>query len=138
MLVGGTCSGKTTITNILVDSMASENPTQKYSIIRLNPKAFTSQQMYGVMNFAGEWTEGIFSKIWQNANMKKPNKAITWIVCDGPVDSIWIENLNTVLDDNKMLTLANGERTAMLDTVKMVFEVQDLRNASLATVSRCG
>ena len=94
--------------------------------------------MYGVMNFAGEWTEGIFSKIWENANLKRPNKPVTWIVCDGPVDSIWIENLNTVLDDNRVLTLANGERTSMLDTVKMVFEVENLNNASPATVSRCG
>ena len=138
MLVGPTCSGKSTIANILVEALSNLPDSRKYIIQRLNPKAFTSQEMYGVKNFAGEWTPGIFSEIWRKANEKKPNRPVNWLVCDGPVDAIWIENLNTVLDDNKVLTLANGDRLFMLDTVKMVFEVENLNNASPATVSRCG
>lgn len=54
------------------------------------------------------------------------------------MDPEWVENLNSVLDDNKLLTLPNGERLALPPNVRLLFEVQDLKHATMATVSRCG
>jgi dynein heavy chain, axonemal len=113
--------------------------------IECNPKAITMTELYGDVNpLTREWQDGVFSSIVRElvkaAASAKESRAAPrhWIVFDGPVDAVWIENLNTVLDDSKMLCLVNGERIRVLDTISLLFEVQDLRVASPATVSRCG
>jgi len=44
------------------------------------------------------------------------------VIFDGPIEASWIENMNTCLDDNMMLCLANGERIKLRKELRMVFE----------------
>jgi len=137
MLVGPSGGGKSCIFKCLKDTLQESEGIQ-YKDIRFNPKAIRAQEMYGETDpMSGEWTTGVFAAIWAKYNNRN-NNFNTWIIADGPVDAIWIEDLNTVLDDNKILTLANGDRIPMTDNVKIMFEVETLVNASPATVSRAG
>jgi len=137
MMIGPAGGGKTCAILTLLDSLTIAKEKKHYEK-RLNPKAMRAEELFGENDpISGEWTDGVFSSVWSKYNDSTRNQN-TWIVCDGPVDAVWIENLNTVLDDNKLLTLANGDRIPMTANVKILFEAEDLRNASPATVSRAG
>jgi dynein heavy chain len=146
MVVGPTGAGKTTIIDLLKDERTT--PTRNVVYYLINPKAQSLHELYGILDpQTREWKDGILSKTFKFANEdlpergptdKAPKSELRWILFDGDVDAVWVENMNSVMDDNKLLTLSNGDRIKLKSFCKLLFEVYDLQYASPATISRCG
>ncbi|KAM4654602.1 LOW QUALITY PROTEIN: dynein axonemal heavy chain 1 [Amazona ochrocephala] len=146
MLVGPMGSGKTQSYQVLAAAVTSlkGQPAASggnYEAVRyfvLTPKSITMGQPYGEFNLlTHEWTDGILSSLLQRG-AAATDTIKKWYVFDGPVDALWIENMNTVLDDNKKLCLSSGEIIKLSESMTMMFVVQDLAVASPATVPCCG
>lgn len=105
-------------------------------------KAMHVSELYGVLDSdTRDWTDGLLSHLFRELNrplISNERKEQRYLVFDGDVDAVWVENMNSVMDDNKLLTLPNGERIRLQDHCKLLFEVSDLQYASPATISRCG
>ena len=106
-------------------SQESENQfAQKVQQYSMNPKSITYGELYGEMNlFTGEWKDGVCAIIAKIC-VADTTPDMKWILFDGPVDTLWIESMNSVLDDSKLLCLDNGVRIKLPDTVRMMFEVR--------------
>ena len=141
MLVGESMAGKSTVIKTLAQVLTAMNEfgedELKVNYCIINPKSITINQLFGYSDpISQEWFEGILSFAFKQS--AKKHKTREWIVLDGPVDAEWIENMNTVLDDNKVLCLMSSDKIPMSKYMNMIFETENLAKASLATVSRCG
>ena len=159
MLVGAPMGGKSAISKTLAEALTrierqnyleeskSQSNSKDVSLARnapqvkihsINPKSVSIGRLYGDFEkVSRDWQDGILAKTVRDTAADK-SADTHWIMLDGPVDTLWIENLNTVLDDNKKLCLISSEIIKLTPRMTMMFEVEDLLEASPATVSRCG
>lgn len=135
MVVGAPGSGKSVAWKILVKALQKLDKIESKTFI-IDPKTISKDNLYGwADNTTREWTDGVFTKILRDiiSDHRGNGELRYWIVFDGDVDPEWIENLNSVLDDNKILTLPNGERLTFPTNVRILFEVEQLDMATPAT-----
>jgi dynein heavy chain 2 len=136
IIVGPSGSGKSSLWNVLKSAMIKCG--QPVSTYVMNPKSMHRDRLLGFMDLdTREWTDGVLTDAARKVVKESPDVQC-WIICDGDVDPEWIESLNSVLDDNHLLTLPNGERINFGSNVNFIFETHDLKYASPATVSRMG
>jgi dynein heavy chain len=136
MTVGKAYTGKTKAMEALVHGI--EQNGEKVELFKINPKSVSLNELFGFNDpFTNTFVHGIGGKLFTSL-AESPSGSRKWIVFDGPVDAGWIENMNTVLDDNKMLCLPDGKRIKLGPEFATFFEVENLDRASPATVSRCG
>ena len=136
-IIGPPGSGKTEVWKMLAAVGGNTHVCET-----INPKAVTTNELYGTMSRTKEWKDGVVSTIMRDMAKNQGNYKAThlnkWVCFDGDVDAGWIESMNTVMDDNKTLTLVSNERIPLSGPMRLIFEVSNLRNASPATVSRAG
>lgn len=93
---------------------------QFFSLLSLHSLLSSTPQ---VNTLTLEWRDGLMALSVRDAVSDNTDDH-KWVICDGPVDALWIENMNTVLDDNKMLCMANSERIKLTPSIHMLFEVR--------------
>uniref|UniRef100_K3WM96 AAA+ ATPase domain-containing protein n=1 Tax=Globisporangium ultimum (strain ATCC 200006 / CBS 805.95 / DAOM BR144) TaxID=431595 RepID=K3WM96_GLOUD len=136
VVVGPSGSGKSTVWQILQQALIKCGQLVKSHV--MNPKSMPRERLLGHMDLdTREWEDGVLTDAARKV-VKEPEQVRSWIICDGDVDPEWIESLNSVLDDNHLLTLPNGERINFGPNINFIFETHDLKFASPATISRMG
>lgn len=140
MMVGSVGLGKFFVWRLFLDVLQQvENVEGVFYVI--DSKVMFKEVLYGNFDLIiREWIDGLFMSILCKIvdNLCGEDIKCYWILFDGDVDFEWVENLNSVFDDNKFFMLFNGECFNLLFNVCIMFEVENFKYVIFVIVSCCG
>nr|CAI5837150.1 unnamed protein product [Callosobruchus analis] len=133
ILVGDIYSGKTT--NIqLCQNLITRRDQVTINRNVINPNYLDHRKLIGYTYGANrEWIDGIITKFIRGFTQT----SLDWLIFDGNIDEVWIENIAPILQENKRLYLKSGESLFYPDSYTTIFEVLNLNNCSPPIVSQC-
>lgn len=141
MIVGETFSGKTAIYRILGSVLGilekSDDTKNVQSMCRvINPKSITISQLYGKYDVtSNEWKDGILAINFREMNRMRDD-TMKWLIFDGAADSLWMDNIHSLLDDNRTLCLMSGDMIQLRGSINLIFEPLNLTDASPSIVRK--
>lgn len=143
MLVGEFFGCKIMVIEILCEGMIllnEEGYDEDYEKVMyriINFKFIIMGQLFGQFDFVlYEWIDGVVVNTFREFVFIDIFDR-KWVVFDGFIDALWIENMNIVLDDNKKLCLMSGEIIQLVNIINLMFEFMDLEVVFFVIVSLC-
>ena len=113
-------------------------PDSAIRVHRIAPNVLAKNALFGRFDATTfSWTDGVFTNLLRG-EAAKSDATTSIIVFDGSIDPVWAENLNSVLDDTRLLTLSSGERIPLPAHVRIVFEVGQYVYSSIQSPSVFG
>lgn len=101
VVLGPPGCGKSTIIAVLKQALLNSGQVVKSHTIA--PKSMNRVQLLGRLDpDTRQWNDGVLTATAVQVNDEAAD-VMSWIVCDGDVDPDWIEALNSVLDDNRLI-----------------------------------
>eukprot|EP00957_Ditylum_brightwellii_P090736 6910386-Ditylum_brightwellii.AAC.1 len=131
--MGPAGAGKSQCWRTLKEARDLQDPEMPTKVVDLNPKSVKTEELYGYISLTTrEWRDGLLSNIMRTLS-GIPGEKPKLIMLNEDLDANWIKSMNSVMDDNRMLTLASNERIPLLPHMRMIFEIRDLKHATPAT-----
>ncbi|XP_075124385.1 uncharacterized protein LOC142197756 [Leptodactylus fuscus] len=139
ILAGPSASGKSSCISILLQALNHIKVSSggvPHKSVKIHPLSVDNRTlMFGGQNASHMWQDGVISYLWKKAIRSTCN---TWLWFDGPLNSSWADNFNSVLGPEKVLQLSNGDYLELSENIKLIFETTDLQTASPATLTKAG